>query len=118
MSLGKNQKPFHFNDGIIPTRDKSEIDFWLQSWYNYYKHILNLDDSNLVLVDYNHYCNDPNTVISEIIALSKIERYKMPDLKAFSNKRKPESKTQSPWLEKCSEVHETLKSRSLLNHIS
>lgn len=78
--FGLNQKPFYLEDDLLFTRliqhDKSDINYWLLSWLNYYSYILNNYSEKAILFCYEAFCKDPESVLrdlSEKIDLSGFE---------------------------------------------
>ena len=66
--FGLNQKPFYLcNDEIferISNYSKVDINYWLLSWLNYYKYILENYSDSVILFSYERFCENPNEVMN------------------------------------------------------
>jgi len=62
--FGNNQKVFKFTEEEPNiTFDKSMLNYWLQVWLNYYNYLLNVEDNNFMLIDYEDYLKTPKEVL-------------------------------------------------------
>lgn len=85
--FGLNQKPFKFSSEVQDwSQDKLSLDYWLQIWINYYSHLLRLDHKNVLIVDYDTYCNEPNQVLQGIYNGLDIDSIAT-EIPPFNNKR-------------------------------
>ena len=76
--FGLNQKPFLLDqatDSSILTQEKTSLDFWLNSWINYYKYILNNFSNNITLVSFEDVCSNPEKPYSYLKELLNIPDY-------------------------------------------
>lgn len=88
--FGLNQKPFQFsNTNLNFKADKNSLDYWLQLWINYYSHLLTIDRSGVIYVDYDFYCQQPKALLDKIYTKIGIPK-KSTDLLPYHNKRKVE----------------------------
>lgn len=88
--FGKNQKPFIFDSFNVSFSDsKNDINFWLQSWINYYNYALSLEHKNTIFVNYDDFCANPVKVIQQIVGKTS-NSIDVPEYKPFINKRKAE----------------------------
>ncbi|GAB4277832.1 MAG: hypothetical protein Kow0068_01140 [Marinilabiliales bacterium] len=86
--FGKNQKPFLLNNSKSDfSVDKTNLDYWLKLWINYYKNILPVNHPNTILINYDEYCNQPGKIVRTVIEKLNIDA-ETPEYKAFKNKRK------------------------------
>ena len=86
--FGLNQKPFVFN-GLskeFVEDEKDSMDFWLNSWINYYSYVLTIEHPNTILVNYDSYCKNPKEIINSIIAKTGID-VTLPEYVPFNNAR-------------------------------
>lgn len=86
--FGNNQKPFrlgNLNTNYIYKKD--ELDYWLQIWINYYSYILTIDKHNVVFVNYNEFCQEPNKVLGKVYTKLNLQ-VNIKDSKPFINNRK------------------------------
>ncbi len=107
--FGQNQKPFQFsNINTTYTEDKNKLDYWLQIWMNYYKHILTINKHNVVYINYDFYCSNPKEVLNEIYLKLGIN-IELPNLPSFINKRKTESDCSENLKSEAYKIYEELK---------
>lgn len=65
--FGLNQKYFLFGGELKQYHDKNNINYWLSIWINYYSYVLEIIDSNrLVLVCYEDFLKNPLEVKMKI----------------------------------------------------
>ena len=66
--FGLNQKPFYLGNDEIFERmsnySKVDINYWLLSWLNYYKYILENYSDSVILFSYEQFCENPNEVMN------------------------------------------------------
>jgi len=82
--FGNNQKVFKFTtEDPNMTYDKSTLNYWLQVWLNYYNYLLNIEDKNFILIDYEDYLKTPKEVLQLVgnemqmaLDFSKVEPFK------------------------------------------
>jgi len=104
--FGLNQKPFIFNSSnkAFLTGDKSSLDFWLQSWINFYRYVLDIQHPNTMLVNYSSFCENPSAIIAAITEKVGIKT-SLPEYSSFKNKRKIEAETSKEVLEEAEEIY-------------
>lgn len=68
FEFGQGHKPFRFaSHADQGTQDTDHIDYWLQSWIDYYGYLLNfVNDENLILVNYQDYLEKPNDTLTRL----------------------------------------------------
>ncbi|MCF8229059.1 MAG: sulfotransferase [Bacteroidales bacterium] len=116
--FGLNQKPFVFSDSKdFLNTDKNSINFWLESWINYYRYVLTLQHPNTILINYNAYCENPEEVIRTIVKKTGIQT-SIPDYQAFKNKRKTDAKASKELLEEAQEIFGKLTNKSNLSALA
>ena len=67
--FGLGQKPFFFDSVLsekLKHQDKSTFDFWLLSWLNYYKHVVDNHLNDLLLISFKDLCERPEIVYPQI----------------------------------------------------
>lgn len=68
--FGLDQKPFYLEDDVLFRRlkefDKTDINFWLLTWLNYYSYILNNYSEKVILFCYESFCSDPEHVLNAL----------------------------------------------------
>lgn len=85
--FGLNQKVFDFDNGRkIESSDKTKLDYWLEVWMNYYSKALTIEDANTFLLTYEHFCNDPTSVVAHLQSMFNYQK-SASKLKAHNNTR-------------------------------
>ena len=108
--FGLNQKVFDFGNEL-PQGDKNSIDYWLQVWINYYTQIEQINDKQLLLVDYQAYCTSPNDVINAIAKnVAADHQY---NAAGFNNNRQTEFECNKVLLSKASDIYANLCAKHL-----
>ncbi len=66
--FGLNQKPFYFGNDEIFERmsnySKVDINYWLLTWLNYYKYVLENYSDSVILFSYERFCENPNEIMN------------------------------------------------------
>jgi hypothetical protein len=58
--FGLNQKYFRFKKGLDTSYTKTNLNYWLSIWINYYSYVLDIiDSSRLILVNYECFLKNP-----------------------------------------------------------
>lgn len=106
--FGWNQKAFKFSTSSdFDHLDKEKLDYWLQNWINYYSYVLTIGHKNTIIINYEHYCNDPKNTIRTILDKAGINA-SIPDYPAFVNKRKGTEHYSGTLLETAQAIYEQL----------
>ncbi len=70
FEFGLNQKSFLFNDTDLFERlkeyDKTDINFWLLNWKNYYQYANKISIDNLFFFNYEEFCRAPSAVMNKL----------------------------------------------------
>jgi len=73
FEFGLNQKPFDFNHAEtfreMEKTPKSELDFWLLSWKNYYSFALENPEETAIFFCYEEFCSSPSEVLQKLFPL-------------------------------------------------
>jgi hypothetical protein len=73
FEFGLNQKPFDLNDNesfkAMENVPKSELDFWLLSWKNYYRFALENPEDSCLFFCYEEFCKAPSNVLQQLFPL-------------------------------------------------
>jgi hypothetical protein len=68
FEFGLNQKSFFLNNEDtfqkMACYAKTDINFWLLNWKNYYKYVINQHNENTIFFNYERFCLDPSSVLS------------------------------------------------------
>ena len=109
--FGLNQKPFDLgNDEIfneIKSYKKEDINYWLLTWLNYYSFIVKKFKSNIILFNYENFCNEPKIELKKICNIINIDIDSL-ELLAFKNKLKTNSNSDPVILNKCYLIYSQL----------
>ncbi len=70
FEFGLNQKSFFFNDDAtfreMGNYDRSDINFWLLNWKNYYRYVNEHYTGNTIFFNYDTFCRDPALELSRL----------------------------------------------------
>ena len=109
--FGLNQKPFVFEGQSAPEGNKNGLDYWLNIWINYYENALNVQDENFLIVDYEEFCSNPESILRMVTAQLGI----MSDVQAqeaYINRREVQEDYSADLLNKALELYKQLVSRT------
>lgn len=72
FEFGLNQKPFFLNNEKVfeemQRYDKTDINYWLLSWKNYYQYISTNAVKNTIFFNYEEFCKNPSVVLPQLFA--------------------------------------------------
>jgi len=85
--FGLDQKPFLFEGGQLPEGDKSELNYWLQIWIEYYRFALELEGPNIHFTPYEAFCAEPVDYLNRALAAFQL-KWEQEAPQAFVNQRK------------------------------
>ncbi len=72
FEFGLNQKPFFLgdDDGFdkMQSYPKTDINFWLLTWKNYYSYLFEHLGDNLILFNYDTFCADPQSTLNRLFS--------------------------------------------------
>lgn len=73
FEFGLNQKPFDLHNDetfrAMENTPKSELDFWLLSWKNYYGFALENTEDSILFFCYEEFCKSPSNVLQQLFPL-------------------------------------------------
>lgn len=94
--FGKGQKVFKFGENEFKSEyPKENINYWLQIWINYYSHLLKLDLSDVILLEYEDYLKKPKEVVQTFSQLFNMP-FEVEGIKEFNNQRAVENLSCNP----------------------
>jgi hypothetical protein len=65
--FGLNQKPFELNSKEKNTYSNLDINYWLNTWLNYYSYVLNHNlREEFILINYEDLCINPSKTLNQI----------------------------------------------------
>lgn len=112
FEFGLNQKPFLFNDEKLFNKmqnyKKTDINYWLLSWLNYYSYVNSNIAENTIIFHYEAFCKQPSLILSNLF--DKLNIMSPP-----SNPEpfEPENRTIKGFdkgiLKECTDIYEQLK---------
>lgn len=122
FDFGVNLRPVNFdnwldNEALAPATD---INFWLAYWIAAYRHLLAKSDPNIIFVDYDALCHDPQQTLgqlAEFLQLVQPENLirQQDRLETKSQRSNLVSNIQSQYSEQANDIYEQLKARSQIN---
>jgi hypothetical protein len=78
FEFGLNQKPFFLNDEKtfeeMSKYDKTDINFWLLNWKNYYQYVNDQPANNSLFFCYEQFCMAPSIVLNRLFEVLNIEK--------------------------------------------
>lgn len=96
--FGQAQKPFAFEEGRWSKAPKDSLDFYLETWINYYRYALAADGHQLHFVAYEDYCAQPMAQLERLNAKLDL-KLSFEDRSPYVNQRKlKEEKPYNPTL--------------------
>ncbi|MDP3469727.1 MAG: sulfotransferase [Daejeonella sp.] len=114
FEFGLNQKPFDLNHDdifkLMENTPKSELDFWLLSWKNYYSFALENTEENHLFFCYEDFCNSPAGVLQKLFPLLGLNA-KTEGIKPFNPSEKSVSGYSESLHRECVELYNKLKFR-------
>ena len=113
--FGLNQKPFYLEGDVLFRRiieyDRSDINFWLLTWLNYYSYILNNYSGKAILFCYEAFCKDPGPVLDALAKTIDLSGFTFEPVD-FQLKIKDDENADRKILAECSAVYHKLLQRS------
>jgi hypothetical protein len=114
FEFGLNQKPFFLDDEEtfreMRSYPKTNINFWLLNWKNYYQYVNQRHTTNTIFFNYDKFCNDPSSEIARLF-----ERLNIPSSETHLGPFKPPAKTINGFdknlLEACIPIYKKLESK-------
>ncbi|GAC1304740.1 MAG: sulfotransferase [Mucilaginibacter sp.] len=111
FEFGLNQKSFDLDDGptfaAMARYDKTDINFWLLNWKNYYSYVKDQHPENSVFFNYERFCLDPAGVLSRLF--SKLDIHTSCEhLEPFAPSVKPAGQFDKQLLEECDVLYKQL----------
>lgn len=114
FEFGLNQKPFDLNNTAtfeaMQSIDKTELDFWLLSWKNYYEFVLQQPEDAALLFCFEDFCSAPDSVLNELFPLLGLPEIKN-KIKPFIPPSKKVSGYSESILHDCQDIYQRLKLR-------
>jgi hypothetical protein len=108
FEFGLNQKTFFLNDADIfeqmKSYEKTDLNFWLLNWKNYYKYVTNNITENTILFNYEDFCRHPTQVIQKLFTELNID---VPNIKfePFTPSTKNTASFDENLLAECSSIY-------------
>tara|TARA_B100001115_G_scaffold170986_1_gene152997 strand:- start:5524 stop:6900 length:1377 start_codon:yes stop_codon:yes gene_type:complete len=105
--FGLDQKPFLFEGGQLPEGDKSELNYWLQIWIEYYRFALELEGPNIHFTPYEAFCAEPVDYLNRALAAFQL-KWEQEAPQAFVNQRKVDLDYDESLYAKALEIYQAL----------
>jgi hypothetical protein len=114
FEFGLNQKPFDLNDNesfkAMENVPKSELDFWLLSWKNYYRYALENPEDSCLFFCYEEFCKAPSNVLQQLFPLLGVNA-NTDRIKPFNPSEKKVSGYSESLLIECNNLYNQIKVR-------
>jgi len=109
--FGLNQKSFFLGDEQIFNEmkryDKTDVNFWLLNWKNYYQYVYEHHAGNCIFFQYEKFCSEPSLVIARLFEKIDVD---MPqrEFKPFSPQENPAGAFDSQLLKESELIYKKL----------
>lgn len=114
FEFGLNQKPFDLNNDetfmAMEKIPKSELDFWLLSWKNYYNFALENPTDSCLFFCYEEFCKSPSDVLGKLFPLLELTA-NSEGIKPFNPSEKKVSGYSESLLNECIDLYKKLNLR-------
>lgn len=114
FEFGLNQKPFDLNNNEIframENIPKSELDFWLLSWKNYYGFALENPEDSCLFFCYEEFCKSPSNVLQKLFPIIGVSG-NTDRIKPFNPSEKKVSGYSESLLNECIDLYKKLNLR-------
>ncbi len=67
--FGLSQKAFKFDEHDAIKGNPESLDYWLQTWINYYRKAILIQDTNTLFIHYQDFCDQPNQIVERVSKL-------------------------------------------------
>jgi len=112
--FGLNQKSFFFDDNEsfeeMRKYDKSDLNFWLLNWKNYYKYVYANYTSSAIFFNYDRFCQYPSATLSKLFEKIDIKVHHI-DLQPFIPKVKIDASFDQTLLHECNLIYSGLENK-------
>jgi len=111
FEFGLNQKSFFLGDGIVFNRmheyPKTNMNFWLLNWKNYYQYALQQAAGNTIFFNYEEFCTNPRQSLERLFRKIAIDS---PGLQpaVFNKQQKPIDGFDKDLLDECLSIYRLL----------
>lgn len=112
--FGLNHKPFQLNGSEDSKYSINTLDYWVNSWIEYYTFVVEFmdEDKKLFIIDYNDLCSKPKKIINFIADLLNISIESL-DLKPYSQPTKEFSIIDNNLLKESNKIYGELITRKV-----
>lgn len=114
FEFGLNQKSFFLNyENTFKEMEnypKTNIDFWLLNWKNYYSYVLDHHTENAVFFNYEQFCANPSLEIEKLFKKIEVEAGLI-QLKPFKPSEKNFGDSNKNILEECNSIYHQLEEK-------
>ncbi|MFT4525952.1 MAG: hypothetical protein ACI85F_002110 [Bacteroidia bacterium] len=110
--FGLNHKPFQL-DGSINEFDQSTIQYWVNSWLNYHRHVLSMEThENLVLIDYSDLLEKPAQLLSTLQTKLNMD-LNSDQVEVFTPRKKETIQVEEILKDEAYQIHQKLMERAI-----
>ena len=111
--FGQNQKVFEFeNDSQFENTDRTSLNYWLEVWMNYYKRVVQIEDKNTIVITYEQFCSNPNTVIGNLLSRMNLSESPI-NLEVHNNTREVQLDYSEKLLTEAERIYQEIDSKAL-----
>lgn len=117
FEFGLNQKAFFLGDEDtfkeMNRYDKTNLNFWLANWKNYYKYVNDNFTERALLFNYERFCNNPTAVIQKLFTEIGVDTTHM-EFEPFIPSAKSIVDFDDDLLQECNAIYNQLQTRYTL----
>jgi len=111
FEFGLNQKPFFLNDenafNEMRNYGKSDINFWLLNWKNYYQYVNEHHTPNTIFFNYDKFCQNPSSELSALFEKLDINT-PIVSIKAFESQVRSTNDFDQSIMDACNSIYRLL----------
>ena len=107
--FGLHQKQFKFSNSLIDS-DKNELNFWINSWVNYYEYVATSLSDEIILICYEDYCKTPQIIMNTVLSHLQKEKVSL-DREPFNNKTVVSKDFDQALVDRANKLYNSLKAK-------
>ena len=107
--FGLHQKQFEFSNSLIDS-DKNELNFWINSWVNYYEYVATSLSDEIILICYEDYCKTPQMIMNTVLSHLQKEKVSL-EREPFNNKTVVSKDFDQALVDRANKIYNSLKAK-------
>lgn len=114
FEFGNNQKSFLLDDeklfNEMKNFAKTDLNFWLLNWKNYYQHVINNSFENVILFNYDKFCINPVNELEQLFKKVNVQSELAP-IEPYVHPEKKLTNFDQTILDECNIIYQSLEAR-------